>query len=119
VRQDVLLVGPVGVRHVDPAVVDDHQGDVVDDDVTMLTVCPHVPWCDALRVAPVFREEKLERITRAIRVARDSYSEHAAICEACTPLRASAECSIGRRLEANSSELEVLKKALESPRARI
>jgi hypothetical protein len=62
------------------------------------------------------REEKLDRVTRAIRVAPDAYSEHAGTCRKYAPLQASAECSVGRRLDASWSELEVLKEALEIPR---
>jgi hypothetical protein len=47
-------------------------------------------------------------------LARDAYSEHAATCGACTSLQASAECSVGRRLDASSSELEGLRRAFES-----
>jgi hypothetical protein len=66
---------------------------------------------------PGSREERLDRLTRAIRVARDAYSEHAASCGACTPLQASDECIVGSRIEASSSELEAQKKAFESPRS--
>ena len=73
-----------------------------------------VLWCYARRVMAGSREERLDRLTRAIRVARDAFSEHTASCGACTPSQASSDCSVGSRLQASASELEVQKKALES-----
>jgi hypothetical protein len=45
------------------------------------------PWCYARRMTSGSREEKLDRVTRAIRVARDAYSEHAGTCRTCAHCR--------------------------------